>query len=120
MPNNRIPRTPTGLQARGKRFWNTVLSDLEMEPHEHQLLAETCRILDRLEGLDAVVREKGLTTLDGRIAPAVVELRLQQVTLARVVASLRLPDEYRAEVLSRGQRRGSARGTYQLRAVRDA
>lgn len=112
-----IPTTPTGLKSRGRRFWRTVLADLEMEPHEQQLLAETCRILDRLDGLDAVIREKGLTTPDGRIAPAVVELRLQQVTLARVVASLRLPDEYRAEVLDRGQRRGGARGSYKLKAV---
>ena len=108
---------PAGLGKRGRAFYEAVTGDLELEPHEHALLAETCRVLDRLEALDITIRRDGMTLPDGRINPVVTEARLQAVTLARIVASLRLPDEYRAEVLDRGQRRGAARGTYHLKAV---
>lgn len=111
------PRAPKGLQARGRGFWKAVTADLELEPHEVRLLEESCRVLDRLEALDAAIRRGGLTTGGGRVNPLLIEARLQGVTLARLIASLRLPDEYRAEILDRGQRRGAARGTYKLRAV---
>jgi hypothetical protein len=91
-----------------------------MEPHELVLLGETARVLDHLEALNAEIHRSGMFTPDGRIAPAAVESRLQAIALARLVASLRLPDEYRAEVLDRGQRRGAARGPYQIREVRHA
>ena len=107
---------PVGLGKRGTAFWSAVLQDLEMEPHETALLAETCRVLDRLDLLDAEIQRSDLI-VDGRVNPLFVEARLQGVTLARLIASLRLPDEYRAEVLDRGQRRGAARGTYKLKAI---
>lgn len=112
-----IPKPPPGLGPRGRAFWRAVLADLELESHEIRLLEESCRTLDRLEALDAVIRRQGLLTPDGKAHPALVEARLQGVTLARLIASLRLPDEYRAEILDRGQRRGSARGTYKLKVV---
>ncbi|MFC5208610.1 hypothetical protein ACFPM0_18860 [Pseudonocardia sulfidoxydans] len=45
---------------------------------------------------------------DGRVHPAVIEARQQRLTLARLVASLRVPDD--GDV--RPQRRGAARGFY--------
>lgn len=117
MTENHTPKAPAGLQARGRAFWRAVQRDLELEPHETQLLGECCRVLDRLEALEAEIKRSGLLTPDGRISPVVVEARLQAVALARLVASLRLPDEYRAEVLERGQRRGAARGPYRPRIV---
>ena len=106
-----------GLGTRGKAFYEAVTGDLLLEAHEGQLLLEVCRTLDRLDALNTIISRQGYLMADGKANPALVECRLQSVTLARLVASLRLPDEYRAEVLDRGQRRGSARGVYKLKAV---
>ena len=113
-------KTPEGLDKRGRQLWLAVMADLELEPHETLLLEEACRVADRLEQLHLAIRATGMTMPDGRVNPALIEVRLQGVTLARLVASLRLPDEYRAEMLDRGQRRGALRGTYRLRAVNNA
>ncbi len=110
------PQAPEGLNTRGKALWERIHAELEIEAHEEALLLEVCRVLDRLEVLDAAIREEP-PIVDGKVHPALTEARLQAVTLARLVASLRLPDDYAADVLERGQRRGAARGTYKLKAV---
>ena len=103
---------PEGFGPRGKAFHDAVIAQLELEAHENELLTEACRALDRLDRLHEAIQRHGMLTPDGRIAPAVTEARQQQLTLARLVASLRLPDDFSANHLDRGQRRGGARGTY--------
>ena len=104
------PKLPAGLRSRGKKFWLTVNADLELEVHELELLGEACRTLDRLDSLDRSVRKDGAVGKDGKVSPALVEARHQQITLARVLAALRLPDDF-AEADHRPQRR-AARGVY--------
>lgn len=106
-----------GLRARGKAFHDAVLAELLLEPHEQALLIEASRCLDRLQALHEIVESIGYLLPDGRIQPAVTEARLQGVTFARLVASLRLPDDFQAQHLDRGQRRGGARGTYVPKAT---
>ncbi len=72
------------------------------------MLREAARTVDQLDALDDVVRRDGVMLVD-RVHPAVVEARQLRLTLARLIASLRLPDE----VDERPQRRGGARGIYQ-------
>ncbi len=109
---------PRGLEERGRRFWKQIMTDLELEAHETLMLEEVCRTIDRLEALHREIRgAPSMIDAEGKALPALVEARLQSVTLARLIASLRLPDEYRAELLDRGQRRGAARGVYKLRTV---
>jgi len=93
-------------------FYRQVTDALDLEPHEIALLVEACRVLDRLEALHEIIARLGYLLPDGRIVPAVTEVRLQGVTFARLISSLRLPDDFAAEHLDRGQRRGAARGTY--------
>ncbi|OZD37461.1 hypothetical protein CH252_32965 [Rhodococcus sp. 06-1477-1B] len=79
--------------------------------HEVALLGEACRVQDRLSALDDIVRAEGVTvdTPHGvRAHPALVEARQQGTVLARLIASLRIPDEQG----DRPQTRGGARGTY--------
>lgn len=88
------------------------LSDLvEFDVHETALLIEACRVRDRLDELDKVVRADGVvvTSPQGvKAHPALVESRAQEVVFSRLLASLRIPDEDD----TRPQRRGSARGSY--------
>jgi hypothetical protein len=70
--------------------------------------------VDLLDELEALVRKDGpvVTTPQGpRAHPAAVEARQQRLTLARLLASLRIPTEDAA----RPQRRGGARGVYAIR-----
>lgn len=105
------PKPPVGLKRQGKALWVRLCAEIEFEPQELLLLTEIVRTVDLLDALDAKVRREGLFTSDGRVLPAVVEARLQRVALARLLASLRLPDTL-ADLDSRPQRRGASRGVY--------
>lgn len=105
-------------KTRGSMFAEAVSAALELEKHETELLTQISRTLDLLDELDREIATCGtLLQHDGKVRPVVVEHRLQSVTLSRLLASLRLPDEFDAAHLDRGQRRGGARGTYIPRTV---
>src|SRR5437867_9467280 len=107
----RAPSPPRGLHVAGKRLWRAVTADYELRQHELDLLERACTTLDRLRALDAVIEREGLGAGD-RAHPALVEARLQNITFARLIVALRLPDD-EDETLHRPQRRGS-RGVYQI------
>jgi hypothetical protein len=117
---NSIPNPPEGLSKRGRQFWTDVLEALDLEVHELTLLHECARVMDRLELLDEAGREYGALTPDGRAAPWLAEARQQQAILARLIQTLRLPDDTSADDLARGQRRGGARTPYNLRTMPNA
>lgn len=102
---------PDDLGPAGTALWDALTADAEFDSHEAILLGEACRVQDRLKDLDRVVRDEGVTiaTPQGvRAHPALVEARQQGLELARLIASLRIPDDDGA----RPQSRGGARGTY--------
>jgi hypothetical protein len=107
-----VPKPPAGTGSSGRALWRQVLERFTLDQHELALLREAVRTVDQLDQLDDVVRAQGVM-LEGRVHPAVVEARQLRLVLARLVASLRLPDEDE----QRPQRRGSARGTYVERRV---
>lgn len=94
---NRRPTPPTGLAARGKRFWRATCDDFDLTDAELVLLTEVCRCLDNLDALDAVVRRDGATTLGSQgqtvVHPALTEARGQRLALHRLIAALALPDD---------------------------
>jgi hypothetical protein len=87
---------PTGLKARGRRFWTAAVEAYEFTDAERELLVEVCRTLDLTEQLDAVVRTDGLTIEGSRgqtvTHPAIGELRQARGLLSRLLAQLDLPD----------------------------
>jgi hypothetical protein len=112
---SRPPSAPKGLGASGRRLWRSVSDDYELDVHEELVLLQACRCADRLDTLAAQVADAPpmVTTSRGDEAPhpALVESRQQSVTLTRLLASLRLPS---GETGPRPQRRGAARGTYDV------
>jgi hypothetical protein len=104
---------PRGTGRAGKALWTSIADVFELEKHEIQLLSQAAVVADRIAALDAAVTRDGVL-VEGRTHPALIESRLQRVTLGRLVALLRLPDlEDR-----RPQRRGGFRSrAYQLRQV---
>lgn len=105
---------PADLEAPGRALWASVADEYELAEHERSLLHEASRVADRLAALDAVVRAEGVTVTSPqgvKAHPALVESRQQEVTLTRLIASLRLPSDEG----ERPQRRGGARGAYAAR-----
>ena len=119
-----LPQPPDGLSETAVRQWWAVVEAFEVEAHEEALLREACRTLSTCDELAAVLDAEGLVTEGSkgqRVAhPALVELRQQRLALARLYASLRLPESdedgrpSRATRSGRPQRRGAARGLYAL------
>lgn len=106
-----------GLGDGGRRLWAEVLGRYELDEHELALLLQAARTVDTLDDLAVVAASEGPMVdrgLDRVVHPALVEARQQRLVLARLVASLRLPEE---PVEGRPQRRGGARGAYGVRGV---
>jgi hypothetical protein len=55
------------------------------------VLRQVATVADRIEQLDKLVTRDGVL-VEGRTHPALIESRLQRVTLGRLLAVLRLPD----------------------------
>ena len=108
----RIPAAPKGSSAAARHLWAQVLERFDLDQHETALLRECCRTLTDLDALAAVVERQGVLAPDGKVHPALVEARQQRITLTRLVASLRLPEEVNLD--ARPQRRGAARGAYRV------
>jgi hypothetical protein len=112
-------RAPAGAGPAGRKLWRAVVVEYELQEHELLLLREAVRTADLLDELEATLQAEG-TVIDspqGRKAhPAATEARAQRVTLARLLAALRLPaGEEGGE--RRPQRRGGARGVYGIRVL---
>lgn len=87
-------RAPKGLHSGGKRLWHAVTDDFELGEHELTVLLQAARTVDHLDVLHAIVEKEGVTHMSPqgvRAHPALVEARQQRVTLAKLVASLRIP-----------------------------
>ncbi len=116
------PKPPGGTRPPGRRLWESVVADFDLDEHELVLLRESVRTVDVLADLDAAVRRDGplVESPQGQRAhPAVVEARAQRIALARLLAALRLPSgEVGDEKASaRPQRRVGARGVYGIRGA---
>lgn len=105
---------PDDLAKSGRRLWEDVVRDYDLDVHEQLLLTEACRVADRLDRLADEAAKNPVTSLNVKgdlIAhPAMVEARQQAIVLSRLLASLRLPSG--ETDATRPQRRGGARGAY--------
>lgn len=116
-------KAPRGTGAAGKRLWDSVLSEYELEEHERALLVEAVRTIDLLTELEQMVKAEGsvIDSPQGRKAhPAAVEARQQRIALARLLAALRLPagdEDDKQSGARRPQRRAGVRGTYGIRGA---
>lgn len=105
-------RPPRGTGRAGREIWAAVSAQFELEAHELQVLRQIAVVADRIASSDAAVVRDGVL-VEGRAHPALIESRLQRVTLGRLLSILRLPDlEDR-----RPQHRRGFRGVYGLKQV---
>jgi len=114
-----IPAPPDGSSTAAGALWNEVMGAYELEDHERALLVEAVRTMTLLDELDRIVRSDGAIIKSphgDKAHPAAVEARQQRITLARLLAAIRLPmgDE---DDSKQPQRRTGFRGTYGPRGV---
>lgn len=116
-----VRKTPAGLHSAGRRLWRAVLDAYDLDAHEELLLLQACRCADRLDRLAAEADAGPVTVTNHKgdevAHPAMVEARQQSLTLARLLAALRMPAGEDGGQLQRPQRRGGARGVYGVRAI---
>ncbi len=115
-----IPRPPQGAGPSGRRVWRAVLGEFELDEHERALVTALVRQVDRLDALEALITAEGLTVTGHgtvKMHPAVIEARQSAIAIARISAALRLPAGEQDEAPAAGQRRGGARGVYQIHAA---
>ncbi len=119
----KIPNPPAGTGPAGRHLWRAVLTGFELAEHETVLLRQAVRTVDVCDSLQRVLDAEGVMSTsrlgDAKVHPALVELRQQRLTLARLVVALRVPlgdqeDQTPANTsatVARLQRRG-LRGVY--------
>ncbi|WP_370501199.1 terminase [Mycolicibacterium sp. jd] len=113
----KVPTPPPGLKASGRRLWQSTVKDFDLDEHELALLREACRSLDSLDALQVAVDQDGVVVESPqglKAHPALVEVRQQRITFARLVAALGIPagEEDRA-----GVQRRAVRGVYGIQGV---
>lgn len=87
-------RVPSKLGSAGKKLWSAVTNDFELAEHELAQLEEACRVRDTIGVLRRQVDEDGtmiLSSQGARLHPGIAEIRAQQLTLARLLATLAVP-----------------------------
>ncbi|WP_438494150.1 hypothetical protein [Streptomyces asiaticus] len=110
-----MQEAPPGLGESGRALWESIAGKFGLEVFEQQLLLQACRSADLLDRLAAQAAAGGLTVTNAKgdvvTAPWISEHRQQSANLARMIASLRIPDEDD----QRPQRRGALRRSYGIR-----
>lgn len=114
------------LGPRGQRLWDAILGaddGLDGDQHDQELVAETCRILDVIDGLSAAVERDGVTVTGSRgqtvVHPAVAELRQQQIAFSRLVAQLNLDEAEVGAILTARAASAKRAGQKRWRALKD-
>jgi 16S rRNA C1402 (ribose-2'-O) methylase RsmI len=76
-----VHRAPRGLSAAGRRLWDALSSDYELESHELVLLESAARTADLIADLQALIDAEGLVLE--------VKMDLTEVQQAEVTDALR-------------------------------
>lgn len=117
MANN---RTPAELDLGGAKLWKSIVDGHELDPIQLVTLLEACRLKDRLDKLDAILRGDSETWMrlihdtrtedyELKIDDALSKANTTANLMKQLLTSLRLPD---AESGKKPQQRGGARGSY--------
>jgi hypothetical protein len=101
----------SGIEASpGEELRSSVLSTFSLEAHELIILDQACATADTIADLEHERDRAVLSPTGQKPHPLLVEIRMQRLTLGRLVSSLRLPGDENHE---RTARRG-ARGFYSV------
>jgi hypothetical protein len=121
-------KPPPNLGPRGRRLWTETLAERDLDPAGRILLHEACRMTDRLEQMDLILRGDASTwavisddyaggkrTTKVVLDDALAEARQQAATLRQLLTTLKL-----GSAVERPTERGSLDQLAGRRAARRA
>jgi hypothetical protein len=92
----KAPMPPPGLAVKGRALWRKIVKAYDLRADELLVLARLCKTVDRIAQLDVIADASPAIIIGSHggkvIHPAIVELRQQELVLARLVRVLALPD----------------------------
>lgn len=107
----RCPHHPDVVESTGQQLVRQITATFVLTAAEEQLLDQAAATLDAISTLDGQLATDGVMVAGSKgqpvLHPAVAELRLQRLTLARLLTGLDLPEEPSADD-QHGQARTSA------------
>ena len=88
-------RAPSGLGTAGRALWRAVNAEFGLAPHESAILVQCCRVVDRLDAIEAELAGAPLTvegsTGQPRAHPLLAEWRMQARVLESLSRALSIP-----------------------------
>jgi hypothetical protein len=89
-------RAPSGLGKAGRELWRDVNREYGLAAHESAILTQVCRIVDRLDMIEAELSGAGSLTVTGstgqpRAHPLLAEWRHQARVLESLSRALSIP-----------------------------
>lgn len=92
--------SPAGLEATGLRVWQDFHAELpegwSFDPRELHALEAACRLFDRLDQLDQVIDQHGVTVAGSTgqlvVNPALVEFRHCAAAVSKLLGELEIPN----------------------------
>lgn len=88
---------PKGLAKRGAALWKAIADEYDLRADELRVLEDACREVDLVERLEAELATQTLTVNGSMGQPVpnghLAELRQHRAAVARLLGSLKLPDE---------------------------
>ena len=95
-----VDSPPAGLEATGLRVWRDFHAELpegwSFDPRELQALEAACRLFDRLDQLDLVIDQKGVTVAGSTgqlvVNPALIEFRQCAAAVSKLLGELQIPN----------------------------
>lgn len=108
-------KAPANLNGSGLRLWRNMTKSYVFGPHELDLLEQACRTSELIESMQGAIDK-----LDGDyftighagqpvITPLVAEIRQHRNVLARLLNSLKLPEEQAADRSTNARKAAAAR-----------
>jgi P27 family predicted phage terminase small subunit len=90
----KIPRAPAHLSPQSRKWWRSVVSDYELQPHHLRLLTAAAEALDRDEEARKILKEEGIVIRDRydkpKSHPATAIERDSRLAFARLLRELDL------------------------------
>lgn len=98
LPEYRPPRAPAHLSKEVTKWWKSVVSEYDLEPHQLRLLQSAAEAWDRMQQARRALDEHGSLTFTGangepKTRPEVAIERDARVAYARLVRELDLDAE---------------------------
>jgi hypothetical protein len=91
-----VRRAPSGLGRAGRALWRGINAEFGLAAHEAAILVQCCRVVDRLDVIEAELREAGSLTVAGstgqpKAHPLLAEQRAQMRVLESLSRALSIP-----------------------------